>query len=648
MTHASNLKKTLNPFIPERIHLLFGRFTKKTMVRRSAVCLLLSLLLTSLSFAQNKQARITLDSKLAPFYHGVASGDPLQDRVILWTRITPGSGVAGTDTVYWRIASDTTFTTIVNSGYTFTDSTKDYTVKIDADGLSENTWYYYDFKTEGRWSPIGRTKTSPAAGIDSLRFALMSCANYESGYFVAYERVVNRNDLDAIIHVGDYIYEYEVGGYDGGNGRDHEPPTEILSLQDYRMRYSHYRLDQDLQCAHQQYPWMTVWDDHESADNSWTGGAENHNAGEGLWSDRKGYASQAYHEWMPIRTPDSLDLLNIRRKIRYGDLVDLMMVDTRLWGREEQAGTSGGTVTDPGRTLLGHDQFTWLTSELKDSTTQWKVIAQQVMMAPLTIFGIGFNGDQWDGYPAERQKLLDSIMINDIENVVVLTGDIHTAWANDLPWNSSYNPSTGANSAAVEFVVTSITSPGLAFPIGASLIQLANPHMKYIDLSNHGYVVLDINKTRTQADYYFVGDINAPSYTDSHDDGWYVNNGERWLNNAGSPTSRPGSSPILAPKDPRNDDLVSIAHVSPTMALVGVYPNPTVDQSLAQIYLYQPAAIHVQVLSLTGQKILDKQLPPGPTGLQYLPINLQNAKSGTYILKIGVDGESFIRKIIKL
>ena len=282
--------------------------------------------------------RINLDSIYEPFYHGVASGDPLPGRVIIWTRVTPDTSTVDSIAVSWRIGTDTNITQVINSGITYTSSDIDYTVKVDVSGLQPDTWYYYSFTAFGKNSLTGRTKTAPTGDTDSLRFAVVSCSSYEHGFFNAYERIASRNDIDAVLHLGDYIYEYQAGSYSNFiTDRDYEPSNEILSLSDYRIRFSHYHLDPDLRYLHQQYPWINVWDDHETANNSWTDGADNHTTlTEGSWTDRKSAAVQAYFEWLPIRLPDPADDQRIYRNFNFGDLLDIHMLDTRLEGRAEQ------------------------------------------------------------------------------------------------------------------------------------------------------------------------------------------------------------------------------------------------------------------------------------------------------------------------
>jgi alkaline phosphatase D len=588
-------------------------------------------------------ARTTLDSRFAPFYHGVASGDPMSDRVILWTRVTPDQ--PGPQTVNWQVGTDTNMTTIVASGSTTTDDTRDYTVKVDASGLQPGTWYYYRFEQNGRYSIMGRTFTFPVGDVDSLRFGVVSCSNYPGGWFNAYGVLAQRNDMHAILHLGDYIYE---GGGDSIDPRGHFPFHEILNLEDYRLRHSQYKLDADLRRLHQYYPFIVVWDDHESANDAWSGGAENHSIGlEGLWELRKHQSVQAYLEWQPIRQPDPSDTLRIYRRIDLGDLADFYMLDTRLIGRDEQ--TNAQLVGDPSRHLLGPTQLAWLSAEMQASNAQWKVMGQQVMMAPLEIFGFPVNLDQWDGYAAERQRVYDSILTRNIDNVVVLTGDIHTAWANDLP-DAGYDPSTGANSIGVEFVTTSITSSNSVINQGQQLIQLANPHMKYINLSEHGFLVLDINKTRTQSDFYFVNDIAAPNYGYSREASWYVNAGERFLRIAAdSAAPAPWAIAVPPPHDPPN---LAIGIANPrdpaaTTAFLGTYPNPFETEVFANYYLHTPAEVELSLMSLTGKTLVRRKVGRQAAGIQFEGLHDLNLPSGIYLLRLRAGKYETTRKVIR-
>ena len=498
----------------------------------------------SLSFAAFAQedfgSRSAPDIQLFPFFHGVASGDPLPDAVVIWTRLTTGD--TGMLPVNWRMATDSALTNIVRNGTFTTGPSRDYTVKVDVTGLSPDTWYYYEFEYLGRRSLIGRTRTATAGDISNLRFAVASCSNYQAGYFNAYANIANRNDIDAVIHLGDYIYEYETGGYgfEPGLGRTHSPDHEILNLADYRLRHSWYKLDDDTRAVHQMYPFIVIYDDHEFANDAWMGGAENHNAGEGPWVDRRSAAFQAWLEWMPVREPNPLTPNNVYRKLGYGDLIDFMVLDTRIVGRDEQ---DLSATSDPSRSLLGAEQFAWLSEQLTSSAAQWKVLVNQTIFAPVEVFGLPVNGDAWDGYAAERQRLIDTVKMNGIDNFVVLTGDFHTAWSNNIP-ASGGNP-------GVEFVATSVTSPGLDIG-GEFLVQLFNPHVRYLNLSAHGYLLMDFNAARAQGDHVFVNTLLARDPSASVGASWKVDAGTVGLTNAGSPSTRPGPGPARPPLLPVN------------------------------------------------------------------------------------------------
>jgi alkaline phosphatase D len=573
---------------------------------------------------------------LAPFYHGVASGDPLSDRVILWTRYTPDSLQSGQQIVEWKIAEDTSFSLGLQSGVVITDETMDYTVKVDPTGLTPNTTYYYQFKANDQLSVIGRTRTATSGDCDSLRFAVVSCANFEAGYFNVFRNLKERNDFDAVICLGDYIYEYESGGYapNPSANRQWMPTNEILSLLDYRARYSTYRLDDDLRDLHQQFPFIVVWDDHETANDSWMNGAENHQANEGSFANRKQAAKQAYFEWLPIRVTGVSDNYQIFREIKYGDLVDLIMLDTRLHGRDEQAGTSGATVNAQGRQLLGTDQFTWLGTRLSNSTSRWKLLGQQVMMAPLTIFGAALNGDQWDGYPAERQRVYNHILTNNITDVVVLTGDIHSSWANDLPGNS-YNGSTGGGSVGVEFVAPSVTSPGINIPGGATAIMASNSHIKYADLSLHGYVMLDVNKQRVQADWYYVNTIDNPSGDFTYGTSFTSDHLTRHLvaaNSASIPRNgiqgfQTENCPYYAPNNASLNEQDQIV-------FLGVYPNPVVDVLFINVSIPVAGDVSFSLVDLEGKLIqLSSEVVPQSGSFQF-SLDLSKVATGNYFLRL--------------
>ncbi len=602
---------------------------------------------TLTTFSQN--SGLVFNPLYKPFYHGVASGDPLHNRVIIWTRVTPDAGFVGTANVDWRVALDTGMVNIVQYGTVGTDQSKDYTVKVDVTGLTPNTYYYYEFTFNNMHSIRGRTRTAPLAMQDSLRFGIVSCSNYEAGFFNVYRVLKERNDVDAIIHLGDYIYEYEHNGYAYNStvGRTFEPTSEIIALSDYRARYSCYKLDEDLLRLHQQYPFIIVWDDHESANDSWMNGAENHSAAEGSWVDRKTASQQAFMEWLPVRPKTQGNFTEIYRKIQFGPLMDLLMLDTRLIGREEQAGTTGSTVNNQNRTLLGSTQFNWLISNLAVTNSQWKIIGQQVMMAPLKIAGVGVNGDQWDGYPAERTKIISQVLTNDFKNLVVLTGDIHCSWANDIP-TANYQ-SNGNGSAFVEMVTPAVTSPAFPINVGSTIIRAANNHIKWVDLSARGFIILSVSQLRAQGDWFFVNTINSRSGAHSHASSWYVNANERNLRNSSSimlPRYDMDKTPapewqrtFVLPVDtttPPDTTVIdtNISIIQHQMAVLGVYPNPFSTGISVQIYVPEDMDLQMSLFDLQGKQVAIKEFAQQAHGLHFLTMEMGAIPNAVYILNI--------------
>lgn len=598
-----------------------------------------------------QEHKISIQSCLAPFYHGVASGDPLAHNVIIWTRVTPDSSqLTQPIAVNWKIATDTGMINVSQYGTTQTDSSSDFTVKIDVTGLNPNTFYYYEFQVGTHYSPRGRTKTTPVGNaVDSLRFALVSCANFEAGYFNVYGGLLQREDFDAVIGLGDYIYEYNTGGYSPNvtANRQWSPANEIVSLADYRMRYSSYKLDEDLQHLHQQFPFIIVYDDHEFANDSWMNGAENHQANEGLWTSRKNMAKKAFFEWLPIRQTSTTNPYQIYRTISYGNLVDLIMLDTRIEGRDEQAGTSGAAVTAAGRQLLGTTQFSWLTHKLDSSNAKWKVLGQQVMMAPLKVFGVAVNGDQWDGYPAERDRVYNHVLNNNISNLVVITGDIHSSWANDLP-TSTYNSSTGAGSAGVEFVAPSVTSPGISLPLGATALKAANSHIKYCDLNQHGYVMMDINKTRTQADWYYVNTIDSRNSAYTYAASYAVNNNQRKLvQKSNAAIARPYIYYTQAPLCPRMMITTAISQDIFKPVVLSVYPNPAQDYVTIQLHQPLDGDLMFEIYDMAGKLAAEQKVKDNSNGVSKHYINTNQLEQGVYFLRINAAGHSQTIKFIK-
>ncbi|WP_026180094.1 alkaline phosphatase D family protein [Hahella ganghwensis] len=499
------------------------------------------------------------------FVHGIASGDPLQDGVIIWTRVTPqGSGKLP---VEWEVATDPGCQDVVQRGIYITDDFRDYTVKVDVKGLIPGTKYYYRFRTSMDSSPIGETRTLPQGSVDRFKVAVFSCSNYPAGYFNVYKHAAGQDDLDAVMHIGDYFYEYGMGEYATEDaealGRVPAPETELLTLQDYRTRYAQYHTDPDLQALHAKLPFITVWDDHEIANDAWKAGAENHNDGEGDYFLRKANAIKAYFEWMPIRERHGEDNDDIYRSFEVGDLVSLYMLETRVLARDKQLDyadymtPTGGFDSDrfladlsnPGRALLGDEQKAWLQNSMATSGATWQVLGQQILMGrmnlpiPLTTFQIGFadyiqlvqlaqtnpdqvtpeqwailqapsvpyNLDAWDGYPVERETVLEtSRLLN--KNLIVLAGDTHNAWASNL------KTLTG-ESVGVEFATPGVTSPGLeSYLVGqdpnlvaAGAVEFI-PDLKWANTQYRGYMTVTFTPEEAVSQWILVDTVKSQDF----------------------------------------------------------------------------------------------------------------------------------------
>lgn len=453
----------------------------------------------------------------AVFGHGVASGDPLADRVMLWTRVTPPPGTRENATldVQWRIATDSRMTQVVSRGTARTGAARDFTVKVDARGLSAGREYFYAFERGGERSTIGRTRTAPAAA-DRLRLGVVSCSNYPAGHFNVYRCLANRADLDAVIHLGDYIYEFDNGIYGDGTSmmRIPEPRRETVTLSDYRIRYATYRADPDLQAAHAQHPFILVWDDHELANDAWLDGAANHNPdkGEGDWPTRRAAAYRAYLEWMPIRESSDTNVL-LYRSFRFGGLLDLVMLDTRGLRDQQVPGGDIAGLARPGRTLLGAAQEEWLFEQLRASQRRgasWRVLGQQIVFSRMSPPGASvLLPDTWDGYQAARDRVMDFLAAERVPDVAMLSGDIHSSWGFEVMRNPWGGKTAGATTPlGVEIVTPAISSQPFfteaAFRERAPVLRALMPHLKFLEGTSNGYVLLDVTRDRLQSDWYFV------------------------------------------------------------------------------------------------------------------------------------------------
>ena len=458
-----------------------------------------------------------------PFTLGIASGDPLQDSIVLWTRLAPdplnGGGMSPHPfPVQWEVSLDPEFKKVVKRGTEVSKPQLGHSVHVEVNGLDASSWYYYRFKAGSEISPVGRTKTAPAlhSQVEKLNFAFASCQNWPTGYYTAYQHMA-KDDLDLVIHLGDYIYE---GTHNSNGVRPIEKDfPEIYTIDDYRNRYALYKLDSDLQAAHANFPWLVTLDDHE-VDNNWAGDVPQDPAkqSEEDFLKRRAIAFQAYYEHMPLRRTSfpNGSSMQIYRRLSFGNLVDISLLDTRQYRDDQANGDGWDSPTpeslDPSRTLLGEKQERWLLDGLASSQAKWKVLAQQVFFARRD-GAIGpekesYSMDAWDGYPGARQRVLNFLEEKNISNTVVLTGDVHTSWANEVKANFDEENS---KNVAVEFVGTSITSGGDGSDVNSNTEQILqeNPHIKFFS-NQRGYVRCKLTQQTWQTDYLVVPYVSRP------------------------------------------------------------------------------------------------------------------------------------------
>ncbi|HHG3244716.1 TPA: alkaline phosphatase [Vibrio parahaemolyticus] len=510
------------------------------------------------------------ESVAVSFEHGVASGDPTQTQVIIWTRVTTTASYVD---VSWQVASDMEFSNVVQSGVFTTDTGRDFTVKVDVQNLNANSQYYYRFMVGEMMSEVGQTQTLPEDGVEKASMAVVSCANYPAGYFHVYREILNQHEqspFDVVLHLGDYIYEYGAGGYASEDaaalGREPSKGTECITLDDYRKRYAQYRQDADLQALHAKLPMIAVWDDHELANDTWKNGAENHQDDEGSFIDRRAAAAAAWTEWLPVRENTFSNML-IYRQFSFGNLVNLMMLDTRLVGRDKPLDyfslsvptmeAIGGLVAQSrsaDRELLGTEQLAWLMNEFNTHDAKWNVLGQQVLMSRMELpssvmtamfqlftsteekkteallavntaitgyladpsadpIYLPYNLDAWDGYYVEREKVYQLAKASS-GNFVCLAGDTHNAWASELK-DVSNNP------IGVEFATSSVSSPGLEEylaldPVAIAQMEYTLPHLvselQWADIKQRGFMRVTFTADAAQSTWYLVSTIKDKKY----------------------------------------------------------------------------------------------------------------------------------------
>ncbi|MGJ8561279.1 MAG: alkaline phosphatase D family protein [Litorimonas sp.] len=502
----------------------------------------------------------------ASFVHGVASGEPTPTGFLIWTRVSLPADIKGSVPVRYEISTDPKFTVITTSGTVETDASRDWTVKATVTTLMPGLSYYYRFFAGDMMSPMGQSRTLPTGKTNAARFAVVSCSNYAFGFFNVYDAIAKRNDIDAVIHLGDYIYEYGTEGYGGAMskqiGRQHDPVTEIITLDDYRKRHAQYKSDPGSMAMHAAHAMIPIWDDHETSNDSWKDGAENHDLSEGDWDERRNAALRAYYEWMPVRDPMPREAAEaLLRDFQWGDLVTIATLETRLMARTQPLdyatlATSMATaeglekfktvdLVDEGRELLGRPQSDRLTKTMRASVadgTRWRILANQIIMAnvtapnlmpianspaiaeiekvlpqirdfiALTTLDIPLNLDAWDGYPAARDRFYASMAEAGATDLIVLTGDTHEWWANELS-DSAGRP------MGVELGTAAVTSPGSSSYFGneaatySQMLNDRNPMVRYHDPFSKGYIDLALDRDGATAEFVGVDTITSTDYT---------------------------------------------------------------------------------------------------------------------------------------
>lgn len=451
------------------------------------------------------------------FQHAVASFEPTTSGVLLWTRLT------GRTEVDWVLARDPDLEDVVARGQAATSAERDHTIVVDVAGLEAATSYWYRFSAGADLSPVGRTRTLPGKGAEALRIATVCCARYSVAPLGVYRAVAER-EVDLVLHLGDYIYED-----DGAHGpRPHDPPHDAVTLDDYRRRIAQVRADPDALALHLRHPMVTIWDDHDLADNAWRTGAKTHDPSEhGPWAARVAAAAQARDEWVPARRRDPADPLTLWRSLEAGDLAEVLLLDTRLQGRDRHAGDDESPdLDDPDRSLLGDQQRAWLADRLADTSHRWAVIASGVVVNEIELSwprplrwvnallpngyavldGRVLHDDQWDGYPAERARLIGWLRARREAGgrTLVLSGDVHSSWAFDGPCDEDGQP------VAVEATTPAVSSAAMGrarFPVLWRLLdRVVNDldHVRWADVTERGYAVTDIERDAVTVTWWFV------------------------------------------------------------------------------------------------------------------------------------------------
>lgn len=588
-------------------------------------CLLFSFTLQA-QVPDSLPPRMYADSAHAPFLLGVASADPLTDAVLIWTHITPDSATSPALTVNYEVADDTTFTNILTTGTAVADTSTDWTLTTDVTGLNPDTYYYYRFSYQGHYSRWGRTRTAPTGNVDSLRFAVISCSSIYSGYFNSYANIAKQPNLNAVIHMGDYIYNFVDA--DEQVRVPHPYPVDPSTKQEWQQRHAYYLLDPDLRDARAMHPFIVMWDNHDSE----------------LDLNKPG-SFDAFRQWVPIRK-DTIGYV-IYRQLQYGNLADLTMIDISLF-RDRDSIAPGET------SILGLPQYHWLTQTLLNSTGHWHLVGSSKMVATWSAQGLDaflptagpvFTTTTWDGYFAARENLMGFIEDNDIDNVMFLTGDMHMSFAMDIPRkadNSTYDATTGAGSVAVEFMPTSVSrgnldeagvSPSLA-PVVVAISKGANPHHQYMDPIDHGYGILVLRADSAEAQYWYNPILQQSTQHTL---------GKTMIEYSGvNHWKRDG--------DRAPGDTTGIAGLyTPHNLVSDVRPNPNRGDAMElNITAPQNETAIIRVLNLQGRLVRDYGISDLNAGNNNLQFNTANLPAGNYFIYVEIGGYQYVCKFVRV
>ncbi|MCF8257744.1 MAG: alkaline phosphatase D family protein [Flavobacteriales bacterium] len=577
-----------------------------------------------LMLTQTLSAQVTLppdlyaDTAHAPFIWGVASGDPLPGSVLIWTRSDPDPTNGGPQVLVWEMATDLDLNDIIASGQVTVSAATDHCARVDVSGLEPSNTYYYRFSsTNGATSAVGRTHTAPAGDNVQVRFAVASCSSIYSGYFNAYKRIAERNDLDLVIHLGDYLYDFV-----DSNEQVRVPsvfPTGPASEDEWRERHRYYLLDPDLRAARQMHPWAVIWDNHDYVRAPESG-------------------IRAFWEYVPRRDPHD-DIDKIHRTLRYGDLVDLTLIDVQKFRNID-------TIAPNEASVLTNEQRIWFLNELSTSTAKWRIVGNQKMFGgwiseglpdwlPINNDGGVFDRGSWDGFMAERDTVLRFVEEHQIDNIMVISGDVHMSFAMDLTRNPTdtniYDPVTGNGSLGVEFIPTSISRgnfdeagipPSLATLFETSSFNM-NPHHRFVEFVQHGYGILNIEHDSIVAEWWY-SPILEPSDNEILAKSMTVEDGRnRWKRLDTATTG-------LVEKLPDSDDL-------------HIYPNPNNGRIEVRLNGANREQFQISVISMDGRKVLNLGTRQGPL----FSADLSSLASGMYVLELQGHGAVYRRILIR-